>query len=124
MYPVIYPRLPVADLDRATSFYLGLGFSLNERLSTAEISAMNVSDSIVLILVPEPFGAEVRSALGFPTRAEVDDMLYACVAGGGAVTSRARERAGGVYSGTAADLDGHLWEFLCRQPPPDLFGDS
>ena len=27
VYPVIYPHLPVADLDRSTSFCLSLGFS-------------------------------------------------------------------------------------------------
>ena len=114
MYPVIYPRLPVADLDRATGFYMGLGFSLDEELSTVDLSAMTVSAAIVLMLVPEPFGQEVRMALALPTRRDVDDMLAACRPGGGAVTSRARVRASGVYSGTAADPDGHLWEFMCR----------
>lgn len=114
MYPVIYPRLPVTDLDRSTGFYLELGFSLNEKLSTANLSAMNVSAAIVLILVPEQPGPELRLALAFPTRADVDVILAACAPGGGAVRSRARRRGDGIYAGTAADPDGHLWEFLCR----------
>ena len=118
MYPVIYPHLPVADLDRSTGFYLSLGFSLNEKLSTANLSAMNISAAIVLILVPEPFRQEIRTSLAFPTRGDVDDLLSACVPGGGAVTSRARLRPDGVYLGTAADPDGHLWDFLCRAGGP------
>ena len=113
MYPVIYPRLPVTDLDRSTGFYLDLGFSLNQRLSTAQRSAMNISPAIVLLLVHEPLVPVIRLALAFPTRADVDDILSACAPGGGAVTSRARVRRRGVYSGTATDPDGHPWEFLC-----------
>ncbi len=113
MYPVIYPRLPVTNLDRSTGFYLELGFSLNQKLSSAERSAMNISAAIVLLLVPEPLGPAIRLALAFPTRADVDDILSACAPGGGAVTSRARVRRHGVYSGTATDPDGHPWEFLC-----------
>ena len=115
MFPVIYPRLPVADLDRSTGFYLELGFSLNQQLSTSERSAMNVSAAIVLMLVRELPGSNVRLALAFPTRADVDDILSACVPGGGTVTSRARKRGPGIYSGTAADPDGHRWEFLCLE---------
>ena len=113
MYPVIYPRLPVTDLDRSTGFYLELGFSLNQKLSSSQRSAMNISAAIVLLLVPEPLGPVIRLALAFPTRADVDDILAACVPGGGAVTSRARIRSRGVYSGSATDPDGHPWEFLC-----------
>lgn len=115
MFPVIYPRLPVADLDRSTGFYLELGFPLNQKLSTADLSAMNVSAAIVLILVREPPGPGIRLALAFPTRADVDDILSACIPGGGTVTSRARKRSRGVYSGTAADPDGHRWEFFCTE---------
>lgn len=113
MYPVIFPRLPVTDLDRATGFYLELGFSLNQKLSTAERSAMNISAAIVLLLVPEPLVPAIRLSLAFPTHADVDDILSACVPGGGAVTSRARMRRRGIYSGIATDPDGHPWEFLC-----------
>lgn len=113
MYPVIYPRLPVTDLDRSTGFYLELGFSLNQRLSGAQRSAMNISPAIVLLLVPEPLVPVIRLALAFPTRADVDEILSACTAGGGIVTTRARIRSRGIYSGTATDPDGHPWEFLC-----------
>ena len=114
MYPVIYPRLPVADLDRSTGFYMALGFSLNEKLSTAGLSAMNISAAIVLVLVPEPFEQKSRITLAFPTRNDVDDILSICSQAGGAVTSRARVRTDGVYAGAAADPDGHIWDFLCR----------
>lgn len=115
MFPVIYPRLPVADLDRSTGFYLELGFSLDQQLSTSERSAMTVSAAIVLMLVRETPESSIHLALAFPTRADVDDILSACVPGGGTVTSRARKRRGGNYSGTAADPDGHRWEFLCLE---------
>ncbi|MFJ7750004.1 VOC family protein [Arthrobacter sp. NPDC097144] len=126
MYPVIYPHLRVADLDRSTGFYMGLGFSLNERLSTVDLSAMNISAAIVLVLLPKPFNRETRTAaafptrtaLAFPTRSDVDEILAACTANGGKLISRARVKAKGVYLGTAADPDGHLWDFLCRDGEP------
>lgn len=118
LYPVIYPRLPVTDLDRSTGFYMGLGFSLNERLSTVDLSAMNISAAIVLILLPRPFTQESRTALAFPTRSDVDEILAACTPNGGTLISRARLRTKGVYLGTAADPDGHVWDFLCRDGEP------
>lgn len=119
MYPVIYPHLRVADLDRSTGFYLGLGFPLNERLSTVDLSAMDISAAIVLILLPRPFTQETRTALAFPTRSDVDEILAACTPSGGRLISRARVQSKGVYLGTAADPDGHLWDFLSRDGQPE-----
>ncbi len=118
LYPVIYPHLPVSDLDRSTGFYMGLGFTLNERLSNVDLSALNISAAIVLVLLPRPVSQEGRTALAFPTRGEVDEILAACAPSGGRVVSRARLRDKGVYLGTAADPDGHLWDFLCRDGEP------
>lgn len=118
MYPVIYPHLRVADLDWSTGFYMGLGFSLNERLSSADLSAMNISAAIVLVLVPKPVEQVTRTALALPTRSDVDEILAACPENGGRVTSRARHHASGVYLGTASDPDGHLWDFLCWDDEP------
>jgi len=118
LYPVIYPRLPVNDLDRSTGFYIGLGFSLNEKLSTLDLSAVDISAAIVLLLQPRPVTQKTRTALAFPTRSEVDEILAACVPGGGRVMRRAKLRDKGVYLGTAADPDGHLWDFFCRGPQP------
>lgn len=129
---MIFPNLPVADLQRATDFYLGLGFAKNEEFSDHQATAVAVSDGIVVMLLergfyegflPEGDTAHLRSsakemlnALTCESREEVDRLLAACAAGGGAVYSPAKEHMPGMYSGSATDPDGHVWEFMHLPP--------
>ena len=59
---------------------------------------MKISAAIVLILVPEPFRQEVRMALAFPTRGDVDDLLSACLRAG-----RSRTDICGIFCAATAD---------------------
>lgn len=132
MERMIFPNLPVADLKAAERFYLGLGFTKDPRFSNDDAAAMVISDSIVVMLLQQDFyqgflpegdtphlassGKEVLNALGCGSRDEVDRLMAACKTGGGAVYSPAEERMPGMYSGSATDPDGHVWEFMWMDP--------
>ncbi|MDK1326362.1 VOC family protein [Arthrobacter sp. zg-Y1143] len=132
MERMIFPNLPVADLKTAENFYLGLGFTKDPQFSNDQGTAMVISDSIVVMLLQQDFyqgflpqgdtphlassGKEVLNCLSCDSRDEVDRFLSACRTGGGAVYAPAEERMPGMYSGSATDPDGHVWEFLWMDP--------
>lgn len=132
MERMIYPNLPVADLPAAENFYLGLGFTKSPQFSDENASAIVISDSIVVMLLKQDFyqsflpegdtphlasaGKEVLNGISCASREEVDGFLAACRSGGGAVYSPAKEHMPGMYSGSATDPDGHVWEFMWMDP--------
>ena len=129
---MIFPNLPVADLQAAENFYLGLGFTKNPQFSDENATAVVISDSIVVMLLQQDFyqsflpeggtphlasaGKEVLNGISCESREEVDGFLVACRNGGGAVYSPAKEHMPGMYSGSATDPDGHVWEFMWMDP--------
>ena len=132
MARMIFPNLPVADLRKSTEFYLGLGFEQNRQFSNDDCTAVVISDSIVVMLLQQDFfqgflpqgdtphlgsaGKEVLNGISCDSREEVDTFLANCTKGGGAVYQPAKEQMPGMYSGSAADPDGHIWEFLWMDP--------
>ena len=132
MARMIFPNLPVADLRKSTEFYLGLGFQQNRQFSNNDCTAVVISDSIVLMLLQRDFfqgflpegdtphlgsaGKEVLNAVSCESREEVDTFLSNCAKGGGALYQPATEQMPGMYSGSAADPDGHIWEFFWMDP--------
>ncbi|WP_186764153.1 VOC family protein [Arthrobacter yangruifuii] len=142
MERMIFPNLPVADLQAAERFYLGLGFAKDPQFSNDRGTAVVISDSIVVMLLQQDFyqgflpegdtphlasaGKEVLNCISCDSREEVDRILAACTTGGGAVYLPAEERMPGMYSGSATDPDGHVWEFLWMdqantEPPERTF---
>ena len=132
MARMIFPNLPVSDLRKATEFYLGLGFEQNRQFSNDDCTAVVISDSIVVMLLRQDFfqgflpegdtphlgssGKEVLNAVSCDSREEVDTFLANCAKGGGALYQPATEQMPGMYSGSAADPDGHIWEFFWMDP--------
>jgi len=53
--PMFFLNLPVKDLGKATTFYEGLGYSKNTQFSDENASSMVISDTIVVMLLAEPF---------------------------------------------------------------------
>ncbi|MCQ1951972.1 MULTISPECIES: VOC family protein [Arthrobacter] len=139
MERMIFPNLPVANLKTAENFYLGLGFTKNPQFSDERTTAIVVSDSIVVMLLQQDYyqeflpkgdtphlasaGKEVLNGISCDSRDEVDRFLAACTSGGGALYAPAEERMPGMYSGSATDPDGHVWEFMWMDPanvePPE-----
>ena len=113
--------LGVTDLDRAISFYEGLGWP--RRVRSAQGVAFFQLGGLGLSLYPRadlakdagvPF--ENRPSQGFTlayntrSRDEVGEVLAQAVALGGRITRHAEDAVWGGHHGHFCDLDGFLWE--------------
>ena len=114
--------LGVADLARSRRFYEdGLGWVKGN--AEDEVAFYQLSNGLVLAIWSRAeLAADARVAdagatfsgisIAYNTRShdEVDEVLAAVEAAGGAVTKPAEEQVWGGYSGYFADPDGHPWE--------------
>ncbi len=141
--------LGVADLEQALIFYRdGLGlptegiiateFKGDETQPSGATVQFNLPNGVMLALYPrtelakdaqEPVGkaSSTEFSLGYLARSkdEVDTLLKQAEAAGATVTSQARERPWGIYSGYFKDSDGHLWEIIWNpEMPPTENSDT
>jgi len=133
MVSEIYVNLPVKDLQRSLAFFTRLGFQFNPAFTNEKAAGMIVADNIfVMLLVEEAFGSftprpisdarattEVLLALSLGSRAEVEEMVTAAVAAGGALP-RAPQDHGFMYAHAFEDLDGHIWEPFWMDPTHEM----
>jgi predicted lactoylglutathione lyase len=120
----LYINLPVTDLQKATTFYETLGFTLNAQFSSADASGMVWDDSLSVMLLTTGFcknflvnktvsnahiTTEVLNALQFDSRAEVDVFFEKAIHAGGKKTIDTYDH-GFMYGRDFEDLDGHIWE--------------
>jgi predicted lactoylglutathione lyase len=120
---MIFVNLPVRDLDRSKAFFAALGLPNNPTYTDDKAASFNISDTIMLMLLTEPFfatfinrpisdarkQAQVIIALSSPSRAAVDATLVKVLEAGGTEPTPARDH-GFMYQRSFEDLDGHLWE--------------
>jgi catechol 2,3-dioxygenase-like lactoylglutathione lyase family enzyme len=129
--------LAVENLEHALAFYRdGLGLPTNGVVATdlvdhetgaaGAIVVFKLDGGLVLSLYPRSeLGKDASVPTGPPqsgefslgqlvaTRADVDRILELAAAAGGSVTPP-HDRPWGIYSGYFRDLDGHLWEVICK----------
>lgn len=125
MTKMIFVNLPVADVAKSTAFYEALGFTKDPRFSNEQASAMQWSDTIVLMILDRAFyqtfiphkaiadtttTAETLICLSFDSRAAVDSFTEAAGAAGGRIDIRAPQDMGFMYGRAFEDLDGHIFE--------------
>jgi uncharacterized protein len=125
MRRMIFVNLPVSDLPASRAFYTSLGFAVNETFSDDQVTAVVVSDTIVLMLLTrDRFADFVTGAVGDPrdgptaitclsaeSPAEVDRLVSTAIASGGSAWLP-RLEDGPMYGHSFADPDGHVWEVL------------
>jgi predicted lactoylglutathione lyase len=123
MAQMIFVNLPVADLEAAKAFYVALGYGVDPRFSDDKATSIVISETIVVMLLTEPFFAgfctkpvadartvtEVRNCLSMESREAVDRLVDAAVAAGGSEPRGAMDH-GFMYMRAFDDLDGHAWE--------------
>ena len=126
---MIFPNLPVTDLDRAKAFYAGLGFTFNEQFSDERTASVVIEENIVVMLLtrdrfaeflPGPIGdpahaTSVMFALSVGSRAEADDLLARALASGGKPWQPAQDH-GFMYGTSFTDPDGNVWEAVWMDP--------
>ena len=125
---MIFVNLPVADLERSKAFFSGLGFTFDPRFSDETATAMVIEEGSIhsMLMTRERFGeflaegaqvadatrsTEVLIALSAESRAEVDRLADAALAGGGAPWKEPMDM-GAMYGRSFRDPDGHVWEVM------------
>lgn len=125
MSRMVFPNLPVADVERARAFWSALGFAFNEQFSDGKACCLVLNDLCSVMLLQEEYfhsfhhttsagaGTEVLICLSAESREEVDELCARAATAGATDTD---ERTGGddgpMYGGSFRDLDGHLWEVM------------
>lgn len=124
----------VDDLERSRAFYQDLGwpggevrgaeFPATERDAAGKIVRFALPGGQAFILYPRRDQARDAGVHNPPeanavefvlehnvrSRQEVDEVMRHAEAAGATITSVARERPWGIYSGYFQDPDGHLWQ--------------
>jgi uncharacterized protein len=126
---MIFPNLPVEDLDRSVEFFTNLGFTFDERFTDETATAMIVNDNAsVMLLVRERFADFTKKeivdpkiqigaimALSADSREDVDDLADKALAAGGSPANEPME-LDFMYARSFHDPDGHQWEIFWMDP--------
>ena len=126
----LFVNLPVKDLARSVDFFTELGFEFNPQFTDENATCMILNDEASVMLLVEDFFATFTSravadlaastgvilAVSAENRAEVDTIVDAALAAGGAPSKEPMDE-GFMYSRSFHDLDGHLWEVMHYQDP-------
>jgi uncharacterized protein len=125
----IFINLPVRELSRSVKFFTKLGFTFDQRFTDASAACMVISDAAYVMLLTQTrfkdftkkqicdtkFHTEGLFALSASSRAEVDALVKAALAGGGTPALEPVDH-GFMYSHSFYDPDGHHWEVLHMDP--------
>lgn len=129
MSKMIFVNLPVQDLPASISFYQQLGFNQNMQFSDDTAACMVWSDSIFVMLlthakwqsfttrpIPASGSSEVMLALNADSIDAVNQFVATAGAAGGTADVNPVQDLGFMFSRSALDLDGHLWEVFWMDP--------
>jgi predicted lactoylglutathione lyase len=122
-------NIPVADLERSTAFFAGLGFDDDPRVRDESAACMLVGEqAFVMLLSHEKFAQVTKRPMADPRthalallcfsvadRDEVDAVVDAALAAGGTAADDAEDH-GFMYSRSFFDLDGHGWQVIWLDP--------
>lgn len=127
--------LGVDDLDRATRFYVGLGWE-HSSASVEDVIVFLRGGAVVLALfgrddlaaeaglaAADPSGAAMALAMNVTSEDEVEETVVAAVRAGGWIARPGRRADWGGYSAYVTDPDGHLWE-IAHNPMLPLDADG
>jgi predicted lactoylglutathione lyase len=121
----IFINLPVADLEKAKSFYTAIGFTNNPQFTDETAACMVLTEEIyVMLLSHSKFNeftkkeigntfqtASVINCLSVDSIEEVNVMVDKAVKAGGKEPFEGKDY-GFMQQRSFEDLDGHLWEVL------------
>jgi len=121
----LFINLPVADLQKATSFYKAIGFTNNPQFSDDTASCMVLTEEIYVMLLSHTkfreftskeianafTTASVINSLSVDSVEEVNTMIDRALNAGGKETNEPKDY-GFMQQRSFQDLDGYLWEVL------------
>ncbi|WP_353987460.1 VOC family protein [Ruicaihuangia caeni] len=125
----IFVNLPTSDLERAKSFFTGLGWRINPDFTDENAACVVVDEHIYLMVLTRDFFAtftdkpiadpsqslQVETALSYDSREAVDQLLSKAMASGGREHREAQDM-GFMYSRSFEDPDGNLFSALWMDP--------
>ncbi|MGH8794063.1 MAG: VOC family protein [Stackebrandtia sp.] len=125
MSTMIFPNLPVKNVEASKAFFKALGYDHDPRFSDENAVSIVISDTIVVMLLAEPYfqtftkkavadtstTVEALIALSVESRQQVDELVDAALAAGGTAAGEAKDM-GFMYGRDFFDLDGHHWEIV------------
>ncbi len=126
----LWINLSVHNIARAKEFFVKIGFSFNEQMTTEDMACMYVGDSKVIVmlfkdalfksftkneLADTSKVTEVLFSIDAASKEEVDSIAEKAENAGGIVFSRPAIAMQTMYGCGFSDLDGHRWNVLCRQ---------
>ncbi|MEV1024088.1 VOC family protein [Streptomyces sp. NPDC050264] len=126
---MIFVNLAVNDLDAAKKFFSELGYSINQQFTDETASAVEISDTIVFMLmtkekyagftqktiVDSAKSSEVLLCLSAESREKVDELVERALAAGGTEHGEKQDH-GFMYGRAFDDLDGHTFEVAWMDP--------
>lgn len=116
-------NLPVYNVEKAKTFFTGLGFKINPEFPENENSvAILIGDNLQVMLLTKELlksltqketvdtekYAQMTIALTFESREKVDEIVNTAVSLGGKAYEEP-EDYGFMYHWAFEDLDGHMW---------------
>ena len=118
-----FVQMPVSDVERARSFYAGLGFEFDEMFSGENSACVKVGEGTRLMLMSSGFFANVIPgkqiadessteaivSFNLSDRAGVDSFIAAAIESGGSPYRETMDM-GGMYVRAVQDPDGHVLE--------------
>lgn len=121
----IFINLPVADLQKAMSFYNAIGFTNNPQFSDETAACMVLTEEIYVMLLthakfseftPKEIGnalktTSVINCLSVDSLEEVNTIVDKALKAGGKKYMEAKDY-GFMQQRSFEDLDGYLWEVL------------
>lgn len=122
---MVFPNLPVSDLQRSRDFFSALGFEFNEQFSDENAACLVLADNVFVMLITEPrfrdfikgeiadahASTEIILAVSAESREQVDELYEKALAAGGNEWLPTLEE-GPMYSRSFQDPDGHVWEAI------------
>jgi predicted lactoylglutathione lyase len=130
MQSQLFVNLAVSDVARSRAFFQALGFSFNAQFSNELAACVVLNEHCSAMLLARDFfqtftdksimdsgkATEVLLCLSCTTRNEVDALVSKAIEAGGRAHRQAQDR-GFMYGHGFEDLDGHIWELMCMDPP-------
>ncbi|MGX7666671.1 VOC family protein [Flavobacterium pedocola] len=121
----IFINLPVADLQKAMTFYTAIGFINNPQFTDETAACMVLTEEIYVMLLTFPkfreftkkeisntnSTASVINSVSVDSIEEVNTMIEQALKSGGKETNEPKDY-GFMQQHSFEDLDGHLWEVL------------
>lgn len=125
---MIFPNLPVKDVQAARAFYEALGFSINETFCDDQTACVVIEENIMVMLLEEQKfrsfitneiaprdTTEALLALSCDSRDEVVDLAAKARAAGAERWNDPMDM-GFMYGESFRDLDGHVIELVWMDP--------